>query len=56
MARRICVSRNEMLQLREQGYSNADIANVLEISKATVLRYIGKQGGAYGEHGGLWPA
>ena len=45
MAKKIGVSRNEMLQLREQGYSNTDIANVLEISKATVFRHIGPQGG-----------
>ena len=44
MARKIGVSRNEMLQLREQGLSNRDIANSLEISIPTVLRYIGKQG------------
>ena len=45
MARKIGVSKSEMLRLREQGLSNTDIANVLEISKATVFRYIGGQGG-----------
>lgn len=34
-----------MLQLREQGYSNIDIAASLDISVATVRRYIGKQDG-----------
>ena len=45
MARKLGVTKNEMLKLREQGLSNVDIANVLEISRATVFRYIGKQGG-----------
>lgn len=45
MARKLGVTRSEMLQLREQGLSNDDIAHVLEISRATVFRYIGKQGG-----------
>lgn len=45
MAKKIEVSRSEMLQLREQGLSNKDIANVLEIGVATVFRYIGPQGG-----------
>ena len=45
MARRIGISANEMMELRKQGLSNKDIANVLEISVATVLRYIGAQGG-----------
>lgn len=45
MAKRIGVSRNEMMELRRQGLSNSDIASVLEISKATVFRYIGGQGG-----------
>lgn len=45
MAKKIEVSRSEMLQMREQGLSNKDIANVLEISVATVFRYIGAQGG-----------
>lgn len=44
MAKKIGVSRNEMLELRKQGLSNADIANLLEISKATVFRWIGPQG------------
>ena len=46
MARKkLGITKNEMLQLREQGLSNADIANVLEIHPATVRRYIGKQPG-----------
>ena len=45
MAKKIGVSTSEMLRLREQGLSNRDIAHVLEISNATVLRYIGPQGG-----------
>ena len=53
MARKLGVSKNEMLQLREQGYSNKDIANLLEIHYATVHRYIGAQGGADGESGSL---
>jgi predicted transcriptional regulator len=53
MAKKIEVSRSEMLQMREQGLSNKDIANVLEISAATVFRYIGPQGGAHGEPGGF---
>lgn len=44
MGRKVGVSRNEMLELRKQGLSNKDIANVLEISAATVFRYIGAQG------------
>lgn len=44
MARKLDVTRSEMLQLREQGLSNDDIAHVLEISRATVFRYIGGQG------------
>ena len=38
------ISVNEMLELRKQGMSNKDIARVLEISTATVYRYIGGQG------------
>ena len=33
-----------MLQMREQGLSNHDIAKSLDISVSTVKRYIGKQG------------
>ncbi len=39
------VTRSEMMVLREQGYSNRDIANILEISYPTVYKYLGKQGG-----------
>ena len=45
MGRKVGVSRSEMLELRKQGLSNKDIANVMEISAATVFRYIGAQGG-----------
>lgn len=45
MAKKLGISKNEMLELRKSGLSNADIANVLEISRATVFRYIGAQGG-----------
>lgn len=44
MARKIDITRSEMLELRKQGLSNNDIANVLEISRPTVYRYIGGQG------------
>ena len=44
MSHKIGVSVNEMLEMRKQGLSNADIANLLEISRATVYRYIGGQG------------
>lgn len=53
MARKCGVTKSEMLQMREQGLSNRDIAKCLEISYATVARYIGPQGGACGGHGGL---
>ena len=42
--RRVGVTKSEMLELRKQGLSNKDIANVLEISEPTVYRYIGGQG------------
>ena len=45
MAKKIGVSASEMLRMREQGLSNKDIANLLEISYQTVLRYIGPQVG-----------
>ena len=44
MSRKIGVTVGEMMQLREQGLSNKDIAHVLEISVASVQRYIGPQG------------
>lgn len=53
MARKLGVSVSEMLHMREQGLSNKDIANLLEISYPTVLRYIGPQGGAHGRFSGL---
>ncbi len=45
MAKRIYVTKSEMMALREQGMSNHDIAKSLDISYQTVLRYIGKQDG-----------
>ena len=43
--KRVNVTASEMMELREQGYSNHDIAAMLEISQNTVYRYIGKQPG-----------
>lgn len=45
MRRKIYVTASDMLQLREQGLNNHDIAKSLDISYATVVRYIGKQAG-----------
>ena len=45
MGKRIGVSASEMLRMRADGLSNKYIANLLEISPVTVLRYIGPQGG-----------
>lgn len=44
MAKKIGVSTREMLQMREQGLSNRDIAKCLDIHVATVYNRIGKQG------------
>lgn len=44
MYHKIGVTPGEMLELREQGLSNHDIAKELDISYQTVVRYIGKQG------------
>lgn len=44
MPKKLGISRSELLQMREQGLSNRDIANLLEISLQTVFRYIGPQG------------
>ena len=38
------LSKSELMQLRNDGYSNKDIARILDISLATVYKYIGKQG------------
>jgi predicted transcriptional regulator len=43
MARKLEVGISEMLELRNQGYSNREIAEMLDISYPTVIRYIGKQ-------------
>lgn len=45
MYRKIHVTAAEMLEMREQGMSNHDIAKSLDISPETVRRYIGQQGG-----------
>lgn len=45
MAHKIGISKSEMLQMREQGLSNRDIAKCLEIHVATVYNHIGPQGG-----------
>lgn len=42
--RRIDITPSEMMELRNQGYSNKDIANMLDISNETVRKYIGNQG------------
>ena len=44
MARKLGISKSEMLRMREQGLSNRDIAKCLEISYGTVFNYIGPQG------------
>lgn len=44
MKPRIGVSVSEMMELRNQGYSNKDIAKMLDISIPSVYRYIGGQG------------
>lgn len=38
------LSVSEMMQLRNDGYSNKDIARILDVSIPTVYKYIGKQG------------
>lgn len=43
MRKKLDITAAEMRELREQGFSNHDIAKMLDISYATVLRYIGKQ-------------
>lgn len=44
MARKIGVSKSEMLRMREEGLSNRDIAKCLGIHPATVYNWIGPQG------------
>ena len=41
--RQLDITPSEMMELRNQGYSNKDIANMLDISAMTVRRYIGNQ-------------
>ena len=43
--KKLGVSTSELLQMREQGLSNRDIANLLEVHIATVYNHIGPQGG-----------
>lgn len=45
MRKKIYVTASDMMQLREQGLSNHDIAKSLDVSEQTVRRYIGKQPG-----------
>ena len=45
MARKIGISKSEMLQMRAQGLSNRDIAKCLGIHRGTVHNYISPQGG-----------
>lgn len=42
MYHKIDITASEMLEMREQGLSNHDIAKSLDISYATVCRYIGR--------------
>lgn len=44
MSKKIELSVSELMQYRNDGYSNKDIARILDISVATVYNYIGKQG------------
>lgn len=44
MKPRLELSVSELMQMRNDGYSNKDIARILDISLPTVYRYIGKQG------------
>lgn len=42
--KKVEVSAAEMMEMRREGLSNKDIAELLEISEPTVYKYIGKQG------------
>lgn len=44
MKEKLELSVREMMQLRNDGYSNKDISRILDISLPTVYKYIGKQG------------
>ena len=48
MARKLDISKSEMLRMREEGLSNRDIAKCLDIHYATVYNWIGPQGGQIG--------
>lgn len=41
--KRLDISASDMLTLREQGFSNKDISNMLDLPLSTVYRYIGGQ-------------
>ena len=43
MARKLGVSKSEMLRMREEGLSNRDIARRLDVHHSTVYNYIGPQ-------------
>lgn len=43
--KRLDITPSEMMELRKQGYSNRDIANMLDICIQTVRKYIGRQDG-----------
>ena len=42
--KKVEVSASEMMEMRNEGLSNADIAELLDISVMTVRKYIGNQG------------
>lgn len=44
-SKKLDITPSEMMELRKQGYSNRDIANMLDICVQTVRNYIGRQDG-----------
>lgn len=42
--KKVEVSASEMMEMRNEGLSNADIAELLDVSVMTVRKYIGNQG------------
>lgn len=44
------VSRDELMQMRESGMTNADIARTLDVSVQTIRNYIGNQPGRAPRH------